>query len=52
MSVKLLPAPAGMIPPSNLSNLRRNASPRTRGDDPLPEPYYSLLIYFSPHPRG
>ena len=48
----LLPAPAGMIPGDTESVVCANASPRTRGDDPIPVDQATLYLNFSPHPRG
>ncbi len=49
---RLLPAPAGMVPPPSSSPGSPRAAPRTRGDGPEGDANKFLGYNCSPHPRG
>ncbi len=49
---RLLPAPAGMVPPPAAPGTGSRPAPRTRGDGPRPHPHRARHLACSPHPRG
>ncbi len=50
----VLPAPAGMVPPSRRRAAASDSAPapRTRGDGPVPVPALQVAVSCSPHPRA
>ena len=48
----MFPAPAGMSPVGEMTEITIEYVPRTRGDEPNPEEAAATLSLFSPHLRG
>ena len=49
---RLLPAPAGMVPPPRRRHSPQEAAPRARGDGPPAQLARATVIHCSPRPRG